>query len=123
MKKYNLSEIMKKAWNLFKTAQTWVAKYRLSFGECLRRAWANAKKAIQKPAVITLETIKALANKLVSSGEYESISCKEWNGYGCSRIYIRAYRHTLAGNLGTADCGYWDNDNHKYVPQAIDLLA
>lgn len=43
MKKYNKSEIMKAAWNLYRTAQKWVDK--LSFGECLRRAWANAKKA------------------------------------------------------------------------------
>ena len=28
-----------------------------------------------------------------------------------------------AGNLRTADCGYWDNDSHKYVPQGINLLA
>ena len=43
MKKYNKSEIMKAAWNLYRTAQKWVDK--LSFSECLRRAWANAKKA------------------------------------------------------------------------------
>lgn len=43
MKKYNLSQIMKDAWNLFRMAQKWVNK--LSFGECLRRAWVNAKQA------------------------------------------------------------------------------
>lgn len=123
MKKYDLSKIMKRAWELYKTAQTWVEKYRLSFSECLHRAWSDAKKALEKPVAITFDAIKALANKLVASGEYESISCKEWNNYGHSRIYIRAYRHTLAGNLRTADCGYWDNDNNQYVPQAINLLA
>ena len=83
----------------------------------------RCKKVLEKPVESTLATIKAAANKLVESGEYESISCKDWHNYGKSRIYIRAYRHTLAGNLRSADCGYWDNDNHKYVPQAIDLLA
>lgn len=37
--KFNLSEIMKKAWRIFR-------KYAdLSFGECLRRAWISAKAA------------------------------------------------------------------------------
>ena len=34
--KYNLSEIMRKAWSLF-------YKLGISFSECLRRAWAAAK--------------------------------------------------------------------------------
>ena len=41
MKKYNLSEIMKAAWNLRKMSLKWVTS--LSFGECLRRAWKSAK--------------------------------------------------------------------------------
>lgn len=43
MSKFNKSEILKAAWNIFRTAQKWVDK--LSFGECLKRAWATAKKA------------------------------------------------------------------------------
>ena len=43
MKKYNKSEIMKAAWNIYRMAQKWIDK--LSFGECLKRAWAAAKKA------------------------------------------------------------------------------
>ena len=43
MKKYNLSEIMKAAWNLRKMSLKWVTS--LSFGECLRRAWKAAKDA------------------------------------------------------------------------------
>ena len=43
MKKYNLSNIMKAAWNLYRKFQKCVAP--LSFGECLKRAWAEAKKA------------------------------------------------------------------------------
>lgn len=39
--KYNKSEIMKAAWNLYRMFQKCVTK--LSFSECLRRAWANAK--------------------------------------------------------------------------------
>ena len=43
MTKYNKSEIMKAAWNIYRMAQKWVDK--LTFGECLKRAWADAKKA------------------------------------------------------------------------------
>ena len=38
MKRYNLSQIMSKAWQLFR-------KYALSFSEALKRAWAVAKAA------------------------------------------------------------------------------
>lgn len=121
MKKYNLSEIMKKAWEIYRKFKTFA--HPLSFGECLKRAWDDAKKALTAVVEITLGTVKAAADKLVASGEYEEISCREWNGYGKSRIYIKAIRHTLAGNLRIADCGYWDCDNDKYVPQVINLMA
>ncbi|WP_320953872.1 hypothetical protein [Hungatella effluvii] len=121
MKKYNLSQIMKKAWETYRKFQGFATK--LSFSECLRRAWTEAKKAVETVAVVTLDTIKAAAHKLVMSGDYEEVSFKEWNGCDKSRVYIKAVRHTLAGNLRTADCGYWDVDNSKYVPQAIDLIA
>nr|DAR03199.1 MAG TPA: hypothetical protein [Caudoviricetes sp.] len=43
--KYNKSEIMKSAWNLFKMFQKWADP--LSFSECLRRAWDNAKRTLE----------------------------------------------------------------------------
>lgn len=46
MKKYNMSEIMKNAWNLRKMSLKWVNP--LSFGECLRRAWSKAKEAARE---------------------------------------------------------------------------
>lgn len=42
--KYNKSEIMKAAWNLYRTSQKWVSS--LSFSVCLHRAWEAAKAAI-----------------------------------------------------------------------------
>ena len=41
MKKYNLSEIIKAAWNLRKMSLKWVTS--LSFGECLPRAQHDAR--------------------------------------------------------------------------------
>lgn len=43
MKKYNLSQIMQDAWSLYRTSKKWVSS--LTFGDCLRRAWAKAKEA------------------------------------------------------------------------------
>lgn len=43
LKKYNRSEIMKKAWNLFHKSQRWVDK--LSFAEGLRKSWKEAKES------------------------------------------------------------------------------
>lgn len=121
MKKYNLSSIMKRAWETFRKFKNFMPP--LSFAECLRRAWAEAKKATIKIAEITMATVKAAAQKLVTSGEYEEIRVSEWSNYGRTRVYIKAIRHTLAGNIRVADCGYWDVDNSKYVPQAINLLG
>ena len=45
MKKYNLSEIMKKAWRLFRLFQESVGE-NITFGEALRRAWASSKEAV-----------------------------------------------------------------------------
>ena len=42
--KYNKSEIMKAAWNLFNQSKKWTVS--LSFSVCLHRAWEAAKKAI-----------------------------------------------------------------------------
>lgn len=38
--KYNLSKIMKRAWELFRTTVK-------SFSECLKKAWAEAKEAVK----------------------------------------------------------------------------
>lgn len=121
MKKYNLSQIFKKAWETYKKFQSFVTK--LSFSECLKRAWDEAKKDLAKPVEITLAAVKYAAQQLIANGEYESISYREWSNYGQNRIYIKAIRHTLAGNVRVADCGYWDSNNNKYVPQRINLMA
>lgn len=47
---YNRSEIMKNAWNIYRMSQKWVNK--LSFSECLCRAWEQAKKDAHTESVI-----------------------------------------------------------------------
>lgn len=46
--KYNKSEIMKKAWKLFRMNSMVVAEYRKTFAQCLAQAWASAKFQLEK---------------------------------------------------------------------------
>ena len=43
MKKYNLSQIMKSAWNYYRMSQEWIEKKDSSWA--LKKAWAEAKDA------------------------------------------------------------------------------
>lgn len=53
MKKYNLSTIMKQAWNTYKKFQSLNTK--LSFAECLKRAWSEAKELARIIAMPVIE--------------------------------------------------------------------
>ena len=62
--KYNKSEIMKAAWNLYRKAQKWVNTLR--FAECLRRAWSDAKAAAEISAKLdTAEIAKSINGCIV----------------------------------------------------------
>ena len=43
MKKYDLRKIMRQAWELYRASRKWVTK--MTFSDCLKRAWAAAKEA------------------------------------------------------------------------------
>lgn len=44
--KYNMKNIMSRAWTLYRMFQKCVAKFQKSFGECLRQAWAETKSQV-----------------------------------------------------------------------------
>lgn len=90
MKKYNLSKIMKDAWNLFRE------KFG-SFADCLRKAWAIAKVPVKKPFDGSV-TINGFEFNL-------------WENYGKRRIYINNYSGSNKSNRG----GYIDLDHNNYV--------
>ena len=58
--KYNRQQIMKAAWNMFNRSKTWIEKYRLSFAECLRRAWKDAKDEVKNAESIKHEIGKSI---------------------------------------------------------------
>lgn len=97
MKKYNLSNIMKNAWNLYRKAQKWVNK--LSFSECLRRAWSDAKQAIRKAA----ENVQAGLRRM-HYGEYKTSysNCETVPGsYDKATKTIEVYTKRIRSTYGT----------------------
>lgn len=68
MKKYDLSKIMKRAWEIKNEDSENL------FGECLRMAWGEAKKTKDKESFIDL---------LISAG------ASRWQKYGYDRLYVR----------------------------------
>ena len=58
--KFNRSEIMKAAWSLYRMSMKWTAAHRLSFSECLRRAWAKAKDEVKAAAETAAKGIRRM---------------------------------------------------------------
>lgn len=88
MKKYNLSEIMRKAWKLRK-------ENHISMSEALKQSWAEAK-----------ETKKEFKGYAEIESEYNHgtlYTFRTWSGHGKNRIYCN-YR-------GKRGAGYIDLDN------------
>ncbi len=79
MKKYNLSKIMKRAWEIRKS---WHSRA-LTFGECLKRAWDEAKIAYQNSIVPTVFT-----NGMDITMDGYTRTLSRWTKGGYDRVYI-----------------------------------
>ena len=90
MKKYNLSEIMKNAWAMFR-------KGGVSFSDCLRKAWAMAKGLVKK--------------QFDGSANLDGFQFNLWEKYGKRRIYVNNYSGRNKSNQG----GYIDLDRGNAV--------
>lgn len=84
MKKFNLSNIMKRAWELVK-------KFGRTMSAALKTAWAEAKKESEKIAFSGKEMI-------------DGFQFVAWEKYGKKRIYINNYTGSNRKNSG----GYID---------------
>lgn len=117
---YNLSKIMKNAWSKYRQSQKWVDK--LSFAECLRRAWKDAKA----------EIAKAATTEKLYSRTYEA--CKMIFG---GVVYMRRALVAEAGQMGWVLTGKtypakdaikamgfkWDCEARNWYTQDIDVAA
>ena len=97
MKKYNLSEIMRNAWNIRRVNN-------VSMSTALRAAWALAKamnKAEEVAAAIDWNT---------------KVKINDWMKYGKRRTYVEVAVYTNAWNRKrTEKIGYVDNMTGTFV--------
>lgn len=93
MKKYNLSEIMKNAWTMFRKGGS-------DFSACLRKAWAMAKGLVKK--------------QFNGSANLDGFEFSLWEKYGKRRIYVNNYSGHNNSNRG----GYIDLDHNNSIHAA-----
>lgn len=84
MKKYNLSNIMKRAWTLYKGARKLSERFWIAMSEAMKKAWAEAKAMVKANAIIAqkyfnfnirgCEVLINLGDGIVSG---ETYGCKE----------------------------------------------
>lgn len=97
MTKYNLSNIMKNAWNIRRTAN-------VSMSIALKSAWA-----LEKAMMSAEETGK-------DSGWNYRVSASDWCKYGKNRTYVTTRIYTNAWNLKREiKIGYVDNMTGSFI--------
>lgn len=96
--KYNKSNIMKRAWELKKSYNC----RSLTFGECLSRAWDEAKKAVSENAFVGCKFRDGM--EITMNGVTRTLN--RWTKSGMDRVYI---------NYGRKNDGYVDLVSRKIV--------
>ena len=114
MKKYNLSQIMKKAWSLVKG-------FGMTMSSGLKQAWAEAK-SYKAHFIAKLDAIVAEANSHDNGYHYEMV-LNNWENYGRSRTYFAVYEtRDNSRHNKKFDYGYFDNETQKYFPTKYNNL-
>ena len=116
MKKYNLSAIMKRAWELVK-------KMGKTISEGLRQSWAEAKTvAVKMIDKVTAELEDIIANA-ADCYDYE-IRTSVWEKYGKSRTYVKIIEtRRYSKHYATYDFGYIDNVDDSYHAGRSDAFG
>lgn len=115
MRKYNLSKIMKRAWELVKKAG-------MTISEGLKRAWKEAKE-MKEQLIEKLNEIVAEENSHDNGYHYEAM-VKEWENYGKSRTYFSVIEtRDNSKHYKKISYGYFDNIAEKYVAEKYATLA
>lgn len=116
MKKYNLSKIMKRAWELVK-------KLGLSISEGLKKAWKEAKSTMEN----TIDTLKANLEEMAYNCKYitlgieRTVSAKLWEKGENKRTYLNVSCYTANGRYkGQYKAGYVDMVTGQYVVTKYD---
>lgn len=106
MKKYNLSEIMKKAWELVKKAG-------MTISSSLKKAWGEAKMK-----TMLIEKLNAIVdeNNSHDNGYHYRAVVHEWENYGKNRTYFSIIEtRSHSKHYAEIKYGYLDNIKNEYI--------
>ena len=93
MKKYNLSNIMKRAWELVKNAG-------MTISSGLKKAWEEAKAAAAKKSFTGyLKMAVAGRESYSNDDDAKYVSVKAWSKNGMNRIYFNDYKRRTLGYI------------------------
>lgn len=116
MKKYDLSKIMRRAWELVKA-------FGITVSAGLKKAWQEAKNL--KDNIV--ETLKANLEKMmyadyhIHAGAERKVSAKLWEKNGNKRMYLAINCYSLMGHRkGQYKAGYVDMLTNQYVVGGYD---
>lgn len=96
MKKYNLSKIMKRAWELKRCNSYY------SFSKCLSLSWSEAKRelrAAEESAAAEAQKGATFKQGMEITVGYSTYTLRRWQSYGKDRIYINVNAHKNIGYL------------------------
>ena len=112
MKKYNLSNIMKRAWELVKTIGC-------SISDGLKKAWSEAK-SMKERLIKRMELLDAKEEGI--AGFHYEVKVNDWENYAKSRTYFSIFRtRSNSTHRSEYKFGNYDNQADKYVPDKNDL--
>ena len=116
MKKYNLSAIMKRAWQFVKTAS-------MTISAGLKKAWKEAKETEEHIRNKVMREIESLIAEAADIYTYK-ILVNVWEKYGKSRTYFKVLEtRKNSTHQVSYDCGYIDNKTELYVPGKLNVFG
>lgn len=117
MKKYNLSEIMKRAWELVKKAG-------MTISSGLKKAWEEAKDTKKHFAGYAKMVVVGRENFAVDD-DSKYVSAKLWEKAGMRRIYFNDYKRRTVGYIDCETKSIVNNDGFAkfYIPTMEKFVA
>lgn len=116
MKRYDLSAIMKRAWELVK-------KMGMTISAGLKQAWVEAKTVATKMIDRVVAELKDLIADAADCYDYE-IRTSVWEKYGKSRTYAKIIEtRRNSKHYATYDFGYVDNVDDSYHAGRSDAFG
>lgn len=116
MKKYNLSKIMKRAWDLVK-------RVGMTISSGLKKAWEEAKNMSEDLIERLTANLQDMAENdyHIHDGIIREVVAKNWKKDEKDRTYFSIRCYTLARRLKKEyKCGYFDNIAKQYVVSRYD---